>query len=743
MSACDAACAHGTLQCVTDCAVDLMPKIVSWKQVASACGLLVLSGLFSGLTLGLMSLDIRQLELVITGGTAQKRKQAERILPLRKRGNLLLCTLLLANTLVNSGIAILTASFTGGLAGGVVSTGFILIFGEIIPQSVCARYGLAAGAKTVDIIRLIIMLLFPVAWPLSKILDRVLGEELGTIYSRHELKELFSMQAKRASTLENGQGGGGGDGTSGESGGMAEGMGMAEATFMCGVLSLSERTAEMIMTNLDDVFALFTDERLDFPNMSRIYASGYTRVPVFRRNSDAELAAAAAAAGSGGASGTRHNRVQSADDALLEASGGMRRSASDGSLATAEARGVAEASLRSGLPKTSTKTSSTRHPQPERTSNTDSIRSGDERAGNERGGERVSNRSADEEGYEADEGDVGGGDNEPPGGRGKDGEAGAAVSGAPPTAPLRRPPLVVPVAGAQPAPLVLEPPSPNADPTLGCDGNTPDSMSLHDPLDGTADANGKRGWRGHEVAGLLSAKDFILVDPEDALSVDQLVVSCGREVMMVNHDTPVNALFKQFTRGHSHLAFVQRRKATASAAGAHHAESDDPYVEGGSDEEMELIGIVTLEDVLEELIQAEIVDESDVYTDNVSKRYVPEDAAAHQRRLAFNTMLDPKELEDTVLDTYEIGARPAALPPCRPAALPLPCCLAAPSHALPLIRWPRPPTPTERSTSFVSAPSSCDLVVSRGQRRGLLAAAHRLPDAAAVAPPMHSACFLR
>ena len=161
-----------------------------------------------------------------------------------------------------------------------------------------------------------------------------------------------------------------------------------------------------------------------------------------------------------------------------------------------------------------------------------------------------------------------------------------------------------------------------------------------------------------------------LTDPMD----DQLVVSCGREVMMVNHDTPVNALFKQFTRGHSHLAFVQRRKATASAAGAHHAESDDPYVEGGSDEEMELIGIVTLEDVLEELIQAEIVDESDVYTDNVSKRYVPEDAAAHQRRLAFNTMLDPKELEDTVLDTYEIGARPAALPPCRPAAAMLPRC---------------------------------------------------------------------
>ena len=52
---------------------------------------------------------------------------------------------------------------------------------------------------------------------------------------------------------------------------------------MCGVLSLSERTAEMIMTKLPDVFALYTDERLDFPLMSKIYMSGYTRIPIFKR----------------------------------------------------------------------------------------------------------------------------------------------------------------------------------------------------------------------------------------------------------------------------------------------------------------------------------------------------------------------------------------------------------------------------------------------------------------------------
>ena len=72
-----------------------------WVTGFSSAILLIFSALFSGLTLGLMSLDVIGLDIIAQAGDPDERKSAKIILPVRSKGNLLLCTLLLGNTAGN------------------------------------------------------------------------------------------------------------------------------------------------------------------------------------------------------------------------------------------------------------------------------------------------------------------------------------------------------------------------------------------------------------------------------------------------------------------------------------------------------------------------------------------------------------------------------------------------------------------------------------------------------------------
>lgn len=234
-----------------------------WANLLIALVVVSFSALFSGLTLGLMSLDTHGLEILMKGGDEMERKYASVIYPMRCRGNLLLCTLLIGNTIVNSFLSILLADLTSGVLGLITSTSLIVILGEIVPQSLCSRHGLYIGAKTIYLTYFFVLVLFPVAWPISKALDLALGREIGTVYDKDELRELIRIHIENPDAQQ-------------ESGLTAE-----DGAILRGALDYKEKKVSDVMTSIQRVYMLEASAHLDYETMLQIYKSGYTRIPVY------------------------------------------------------------------------------------------------------------------------------------------------------------------------------------------------------------------------------------------------------------------------------------------------------------------------------------------------------------------------------------------------------------------------------------------------------------------------------
>ncbi|CAJ0928844.1 unnamed protein product, partial [Mesorhabditis belari] len=196
---------------------------VNWSLIGWAIVIVLstlLSALFTGLNIGLMSLTLEQLEAYKNHGTGKKKKYAEDILPFRRDSNLLICSLTIANALVN----ILNALGFGYIFGEVAISVcwfndlldeflfwnvyseyalsvfcpalLTLILGEILPQAVCSKYPLQTGSWTKNVTRALLLVLYPVAKPVSFLLTLVSGKEAREVYSKEMLAKLLKAHAK-------------------------------------------------------------------------------------------------------------------------------------------------------------------------------------------------------------------------------------------------------------------------------------------------------------------------------------------------------------------------------------------------------------------------------------------------------------------------------------------------------------------------------------------------------------------
>lgn len=216
--------------------------------------MLAFSALFSGLTLGLMSLSEYELKRKMELGN----KRAAKVYPLRRRGNELLVTLLVGNVLVNAVLTVLLGSFLSGLFAVIISTVAITLFGEIFPQALLKKHGLKFGAIMAPGLSKLMLLMWPISHPLAKLIDETVGTEMPTVYSRQELVKIFEEHRQHSgSDIEE-----------------------DELRLVRGALRLGHRDIESVMSPRSVVEAVEIDETIDDKRIEKLYRSGFSRFPV-------------------------------------------------------------------------------------------------------------------------------------------------------------------------------------------------------------------------------------------------------------------------------------------------------------------------------------------------------------------------------------------------------------------------------------------------------------------------------
>lgn len=222
--------------------------------------LVSLSALFSGLTLGLLGLDLYDLKRKV----ALNDPQALKIYSVRKQGNFLLSTLLFGNVAVNCILPLFLNSIASGVVAGAAATSLIFVFGEILPQAFCSRYALLIGAKTAWIVKIFMVLFSPICWPLSRILDHILGREFPTTWTKEELKEIIKEHEDAPEKP----------------------IDEDEERIVLGALTYSEKTAKDILTPRKLLYTLEIETELSQDVLKEIREKGFSRIPVYEKEKD-------------------------------------------------------------------------------------------------------------------------------------------------------------------------------------------------------------------------------------------------------------------------------------------------------------------------------------------------------------------------------------------------------------------------------------------------------------------------
>ncbi|KAF1775692.1 protein of unknown function DUF21 [Phytophthora cactorum] len=283
-----------------------------WTYLCICVLLVCAAGLMAGLTMGLVSLDMLNVRILEMEGTEVEKQCAHKVRPVLERHHLLLVTLLIVNASANEALPIFLDKLVPEGVSIILSVTCVLMFGEIIPSAIFTGPNqLRIAAALTPGVKALMAVVFPIAYPISKLLDWWIGADHDAAqYKRNELKALVTLQResevmrqsfsnrahipaaltqpllkpepepeveveveietpnqrkrRRQQALASGTR-----------------LNVDEVTIIHGALDLSSKTVTEVMIPMSEIFMLEIDTKLNHNTMADILASGHSRIPVY------------------------------------------------------------------------------------------------------------------------------------------------------------------------------------------------------------------------------------------------------------------------------------------------------------------------------------------------------------------------------------------------------------------------------------------------------------------------------
>ncbi|CAO4361400.1 unnamed protein product [Caenorhabditis nigoni] len=236
---------------------------------------LIMSATFSGLNLAIMSFSINDLKLIQgSDSNLRNRQRAGDVLRLRRHSNYVLVTIIFGNCFCNTSITLLLNYFGDVYGFGefgyveLTATILLLIFTEILPSLIFTKNALpiASGMQYFVIFAMIVTM--PISYPLSKLLDRILGKENADEAAPMEVDSV-QLVAMIDEKLDDGE------------------VGMMNVVQRA--LDLRKKRAEDVMTPITEVEVISEDMVITKEFLTDSFDRGFSRLPVHDKDNENKI----------------------------------------------------------------------------------------------------------------------------------------------------------------------------------------------------------------------------------------------------------------------------------------------------------------------------------------------------------------------------------------------------------------------------------------------------------------------